>query len=351
MRFIFTPIILLFSITIFAQPRDTTEVVVIGNCWGNTKEQAKPVDLTKGLTGKGTGLNVPSSSTDTTKPGFSLRCSRTLTMGTEPLLVLDGVLAELSTLSQINPVAIESIDILKSAIGAAIYGCRAANGVIIVTTKNYKIRKFLVSDFLDGKPVSGATIRFINTITSDTLQFIAKEDGTIETNKLAGGAEYKAEISAIGYKNFAQTFRNKYTTQPSVFLLERDSKTCEGVVVKSFGWTTKMSHGCTINTIRHTNLIAAAGSNTNYQLVIYPNPVIKGSNLQIRVAENDDKINCIRLSGLDARIVYQHVIASNSNGKTSIQLQTDPRWPSGVYFLQAICEKGRILASEKIIIQ
>lgn len=54
-----------------------------------------------------------------------------------PLLVIDGVVTE-STLDQINPYDIESVTVLKDAAAASIYGARAANGVIVLTTRTAK---------------------------------------------------------------------------------------------------------------------------------------------------------------------------------------------------------------------
>lgn len=53
----------------------------------------------------------------------------------EPLVVIDGVVSNLSTLNNISPVEIANITVLKDASSAAIYGARGANGVILVTTK------------------------------------------------------------------------------------------------------------------------------------------------------------------------------------------------------------------------
>ena len=61
---------------------------------------------------------------------------------TSPLYVIDGVVG---SLDGINPADIESIDVLKDAASAAIYGARAANGVILVTTKQGKAGKIEIS--------------------------------------------------------------------------------------------------------------------------------------------------------------------------------------------------------------
>ncbi len=65
-----------------------------------------------------------------------IRGLNTLTAGTNPLIVVDGnPLSEGSSFSSINTQDIESVNILKDAASAAIYGSRASNGVILITTK------------------------------------------------------------------------------------------------------------------------------------------------------------------------------------------------------------------------
>ena len=60
-----------------------------------------------------------------------------ITGDNSPLYIVDGVQVE-NGLSAISPQDIQSIDVLKDASSAAIYGSRAANGVILVTTKKAK---------------------------------------------------------------------------------------------------------------------------------------------------------------------------------------------------------------------
>lgn len=64
--------------------------------------------------------------------------------GTAPLLIVDGI-ATTENMNSINPADIESIQVLKDASSASIYGSRAANGVIIVTTKRGKGEKLTVN--------------------------------------------------------------------------------------------------------------------------------------------------------------------------------------------------------------
>ena len=67
-----------------------------------------------------------------------IRGLNTVSGSTKPLIVIDGVPG--AELENINPDDIEKIDILKDASSTAIYGSRATNGVVIVTTKKRKSR-------------------------------------------------------------------------------------------------------------------------------------------------------------------------------------------------------------------
>ena len=84
------------------------------------------------------GVNIVQSSG---VPGagynITVRGIGTTGSGSSPLIVIDGVAG--GNLDDLNPADIESIDILKDAASAAIYGARAANGVILVTTRQGKI--------------------------------------------------------------------------------------------------------------------------------------------------------------------------------------------------------------------
>jgi TonB-linked SusC/RagA family outer membrane protein len=85
--------------------------------------------------GKVAGLNIVSGGGDPTsnRPAIRLRGTSSLSANSEPLVVIDGVAG--ASLNSVAPEDIQSIDVLKDASSAAIYGSRGANGVIMVTTK------------------------------------------------------------------------------------------------------------------------------------------------------------------------------------------------------------------------
>lgn len=101
------------------------------------------------LQGKMAGVNIASTSGE---PGASqnviIRGIGSLRSGTQPLYVVDGFLLDNSStgiatnpLNFLNPNDIESIDVLKDASATAVYGSRASNGVVVITTKRGKSGK------------------------------------------------------------------------------------------------------------------------------------------------------------------------------------------------------------------
>lgn len=143
------------TITLQDSPQSLNEVVVVG--YGVQKKklvtgatvQVKGNDIAKmnmvspvgALSSMTPGVQIVSNSG---KPGAGFKVSiRGLgTMGdASPICVIDGLVGGIGNLNDLNPEDIESIDILKDAASTAIYGARAANGVILVTTKKGKAGK------------------------------------------------------------------------------------------------------------------------------------------------------------------------------------------------------------------
>ena len=98
---------------------------------------------TQALQGKVAGVQIISDGTPNSQPKVRIRGTGTLLAGAEPLYVVDGV--QTTDIRNLSNADIASIDVLKDASAAAIYGVRGANGVIIVTTKQGKLGKPVLS--------------------------------------------------------------------------------------------------------------------------------------------------------------------------------------------------------------
>jgi TonB-linked SusC/RagA family outer membrane protein len=169
------------NVTLKAQNTGLNEIVVIGYGTQKQKDLTGAVsfvssdNFNKGpqltpqqlLQGKASGVNISQNSG---KPGgantIRIRGGQSITQSNEPLYVIDGVPIAVANLGQsnisatgtdvfdmeainplqtLNPNDIESISVLKDASATAIYGSRAANGVIVITTKGGKVGKAQVS--------------------------------------------------------------------------------------------------------------------------------------------------------------------------------------------------------------
>lgn len=102
-------------------------------------------DVATSLEGKVPGLvSYNNGSSEDGKPTIVIRGSGSFNASTTPLVVVDGLPVE-GGLGTVNPYNIENVTVLKDAAAASIYGARASNGVIVITTKRAKSDKLDVS--------------------------------------------------------------------------------------------------------------------------------------------------------------------------------------------------------------
>lgn len=153
-----------------SEEKEIAEVVVTGYGTQRRKEVTGNIASVKGvavankpvqsfeqaLAGRATGvqITIPNGVLNT-PPVFRIRGTNSISLSSYPLIVVDGVpsptgdfsgtAAAGNALASINPDDIESIDIAKDAASTAIYGSRAANGVVFITTKKGKAGKAKVS--------------------------------------------------------------------------------------------------------------------------------------------------------------------------------------------------------------
>jgi TonB-dependent starch-binding outer membrane protein SusC len=130
-------------------------------------ENEKPQAIQDILRGNVAGLEVGLSTSAKGGGSLEIRGDKSLKTSSTPLLVLDGVIYP-GALEDINPVDIETIDVLKDASSSAVFGAHAANGVIVITTKKGK----------SGKPLINLTSS-VGVATLATMPDIYGPDGFI----------------------------------------------------------------------------------------------------------------------------------------------------------------------------
>jgi TonB-linked SusC/RagA family outer membrane protein len=138
------------NIKLLAQNNELQQVVVVG--YGTQKkidvtgsiatvsgadiEKQASISPLSALQGKVAGLNVVNSGAPGSSPQITVRGTGTILGGTGVLYVVDGAFYD--DISFLNPADIDNISVLKDASSTAIYGVRASNGVILITTKRGK---------------------------------------------------------------------------------------------------------------------------------------------------------------------------------------------------------------------
>lgn len=145
------------TITMIQSATDLDEVVVIG--YGTQKKsdltgaissvksdellKQPAINAVQSIQGKLSGVNIVNTDAPGDDPVVLIRGVGTATSGNSPLYIVDGV--QVRSISNINPADIETMDVMKDAASAAIYGMDAANGVIFITTKKGKFGKAKIS--------------------------------------------------------------------------------------------------------------------------------------------------------------------------------------------------------------
>jgi len=146
------------DITLSTDQKTLDEVVVVG--YGTIKkrdltgavsqvnatklENENPQSVQDVLRGNIPGMNVGFSASAKGGGNVAVRGTNSLGAGSSPLVVLDGAIYY-GGLEDINPNDIETIDVLKDASSAAVFGAKAASGVILVTTKKGKEGKTIIN--------------------------------------------------------------------------------------------------------------------------------------------------------------------------------------------------------------
>lgn len=153
---------LLFAVcgALHSQSQYRVDTLRVGYAGGDVKTASGAIDkvdrerMNKGLVrnsldalnGQAAGVAISSgTNTGAMLSSVRVRGTTSLTGGNDPLVIIDGVQSDLTTLSNIYPADIESFTILKDASETAQYGSRGASGVIEVTTRKGSIGTFHIS--------------------------------------------------------------------------------------------------------------------------------------------------------------------------------------------------------------
>ena len=206
----------------------------------NTDDFNKGIVVNPGqlLQGKIAGVNVSSVSGE---PGAAqdviIRGIGSLRSGTTPLYVVDGFVLDNSTtgvasnpLNFINPQDIESIDVLKDASAAAIYGARAANGVIVITTKRGK----------EGKTEVNLSASTAWSSMANTIDVFSADEFRTQVNAIGGNlfdaggnTDWQDELTQTGMSNNVNLSLSGAGSEKFSYYISAGVEDQEGILVNS----------------------------------------------------------------------------------------------------------------------
>ena len=177
---------------------------------GKDLEKQQENNPMKALQGKIPGLNISADGNPSGAATIRIRGVGTLN-DNDPLYIIDGVPTK-SGMHELNPNDIESIQVLKDAASASIYGSRAANGVIIVTTKKGAEGKIRVD--LDASVAVQSYVNRMQVLNSEqygrALWQAYVNDGVSDPNTNVLGYRFDWGLNAQGQPVLNNVFLNKY---------------------------------------------------------------------------------------------------------------------------------------------
>lgn len=234
------------------------EVVVIGYGTQKKKDLTTAVSSVSGeeiaerpiisaaqaLQGKAAGVQVIQPSG---KPGAGLsirvRGSTSISSSNEPLYVVDGT--PTNDISNLNPSDIENMSILKDASSAAIYGSRAANGVVLITTKRGKKGEAQITlNSYFGFSKVGKTLPTLNTTQYYDLMDEIYGEGYVDRSN-SNYTDWNNEIFGTGYQqNYQLTFSG--ATDKTNYFISGGYQKEDGII--SPAWYDRLSFRTNLDT-------------------------------------------------------------------------------------------------------
>lgn len=199
------------DVALSGDDKQLEQLVVVGYGTQSRKDMTSAISTVKGdalksipaqsvdqlLSGKAAGvnINIPNGLLNN-PPVIRVRGFNSITSSSYPLIVVDGIIVfsqdngssgpggiAQNPLSDINPNDIETIDILKDAAATAIYGSRAANGVLVITTKKGKAGKSTIS--YDGSTAWTKPFRLFDLLNASEY-IMMKNEGEKNRADMAG---------------------------------------------------------------------------------------------------------------------------------------------------------------------
>lgn len=308
---------------------------------GMSEKALSGVNLVKGLTGKVDCLN------DTGAVKILLRCHSTAS-NNKPTIMVDRKVVALENLNSINPNDIESVTIVKEK---GIMGCRGgyiARNTILITLKRQEGSGFAIVDAKNNQPVAGATITLRLPENMETVKVAAAADEQGEISFDLDEPSYEVEISSIGYETKKFTWwadsskgktidvqmQRKVTTGQEVFIVSKQHHRggCGG-----YGYI-----------VREKAPLQVKDSITTVQ--VFPNPLPRNATSSVQIVSPIDDAMQVKVVNLSGQLLVSFP-AQVKQGINRFTIPANGQLSAGMHFVQVIDGKGKLIQTDKLIIQ
>jgi Secretion system C-terminal sorting domain/TonB-dependent Receptor Plug Domain len=291
-------------------------------------------------------LQILSKGTPDPSTQIFIRCGMSKSYADTPLYIIDGIPVEYKIFKQINPNEIECIDILKTSLAEVLYGCMAAKGVVIITTKQGLLTKIEVKDSKTHIGIPNATIVLKKKKATVHETKVTNEFGQL-TYKIYGANIDSVIISSIGYEDLRISFRHLKTSKFKLFLTPKSQLLSE-VVVVGFQPRRRVCYGMSLGLDYY---MQKPDPNTKLiQIKAFPNPLPLNQNLNINFSNAASGTYQILLLNSSGQIFYSFQKRISSSNETE-QIHLNEKMSAGVYLLQILDEKKQLIQTSKIVVR
>jgi hypothetical protein len=272
-------------------------------------------------------------------------CGMTRNFTDTPIYFIDGTPVEYKQLGKLNPNDIVSIDVLKES-ATGIISCRAPQGVVVIVTKQSFMKRLQVKDLQTNEGIPGATITFKMKNTAETKIISVNERGIIDFN--IQNQNYDSVIvSSVGYQNF-ETSYDVFKRQGYKFYLKQQVKPLREVTVIGYSKRTTRCGMIISKSYVSDNSDCTVFSKTSIKL--FPNPVSTSGTIQLSFGSLKSGMYQLRLLNASGQLFYSFQKQISSPNQTE-QIHLHERMSAGVYTLQVLDEKKKLVQTNKVVVQ
>ncbi|WP_427874989.1 YfbK domain-containing protein [Flavobacterium sp. MMS24-S5] len=203
----------IINIKLLPDNQTLSEVVVVGygtahseyedRSYARAERKREKKDAKQALKGKVAGIQTQNSIAYSAMPApIAIRGNATISPKNEPMYIVDGVKVKANQMAKINPNDIDNVSVLKDQAATSIYGNKASNGVVVISTKN-EIYKNLSEKELDKK------LNIMPIPTEPTQEdYDAFVENAFESPKTAPLSTFSIDVDNASYTNIRRFLNN-----------------------------------------------------------------------------------------------------------------------------------------------